>query len=258
MKSGSIVPPGYISKLNLSHGADTEHDIVVSAGFCKDDTDIMDMYLQNNITKRFDAEWSVGDTNGGMASGEALPTSGTIHIWLIKRSDTGVVDVMANNHATTGLSPTLPSGYDYKRRIFSLRTNSSANIINGDQWGLGRNRIWMYDTYINDVTDTATGTSAKTVAISVPGGLAIKAIVNAAPRIAATNNSLGFNLTWLSNTDNAANSVYTGGFEINNNSERKHYTVPTFVITNTSSQVRYRQDLNQYFYLTTLGWEDCL
>jgi len=246
MKSGSIVPPGYISKLNLSHGTDTEHDIVVSTGFCKDDTDIMDMYLQNNITKRFDAEWSVGDTNGGMAPGEALPSAGTIHLWLIKRSDTGVVDVMANDNALSGLNPSLPANYDYKRRIFSLRTDASNNIINGDQWGTGLNRTFMYDTPILDVNNGTPGTNAVTAALSTPGVIVVRAILNA-----YCGSGLAL-LSWLSNGDvdpgNAGNPPGNIGYR----------GTQSHILTNTSSQIRYRLDANEQIYIATHGWEDAL
>lgn len=261
MKSGSIVPPGYISKLNLSHGTDTEHDIVVSTGFCKDDTDIMDMYLQNNITKRFDAEWSVGDTNGGMAPGEALPSAGTIHLWLIKRSDTGVVDVMANDNALSGLNPSLPANYDYKRRIFSLRTDASNNIINGDQWGTGVRRLWRYDTPILDYNNSNPGASAVTVALSVPGGIAVLANCNLFLIWVSTANGTRYTyLSSLANTDLAPAadaaplSTYTDPYRGSGASQ-------IGVITNTSSQIRFRQTSavnNEYVRISTIGWEDSL
>ena len=160
------------------------------------------MVLASAITKRFDAEWAVGSTEGGFASGESLPASGTIHIWLIKRSDTGVVDVMANNHATSALAPSLPADYDYKRRIFSLRTNASNNIINGDQWGTGVRRLWRYDTPILDYNNSNPGASATTVALSVPGGIAVLANCNLFLAWVSTNPSLhNAYLSSLANTD---------------------------------------------------------
>lgn len=241
-----LLTPGAIDGLALSHAADTDHDITIAAGYAKDATYVEDMVLTSATTKRFDAEWVVGSTNGGFAAGESLPASGTIHIWLIKRPDTGVVDVMGNNHATSGLTPTLPTNYNYKRRIASLRTNSSSNIIGGDQWGTGRIRTWMYDAPILDLsTADAEHTTGVTLALSVPTGIAVVALVG----------GIGGN-RWrgsaLNNTDQTLSLTGTPlAF-----TEQGAY-VP--VITNTSSQIRYRgmYDLNA-LYLVTAGFHDSL
>jgi hypothetical protein len=243
----SGLPLGYLSGLTIAHAADTEHDITVAAGEARDATDAADMVLASAITKQFDAEWAVGDAAGGFAAGESLPASGTIHIWLIKRADTGVVDVFANDHATSGLTPTLPTDYDYKRRIFSLRTDSSNNIINGDQWGTGLNRTFMYDTPQDDISDGASGTGGKTAAISVPAGIVVKAIVTSD----AGTNALTY-LSWISNTDIAAASPFANATALGGKS------LQCLVFTNTSSQIRYRVSTSTTFDLATQGWEDSL
>ena len=247
------LPLGYLTGLTIAHAADTEHDITVAVGEARDATDAADMVLASAITKRFDAEWAVGSTNGGFASGESLPASGTIHIWLIKRADTGVVDVMANDHATSGLTPSLPADYDYKRRIFSLRTDASNNIINGDQWGTGVNRTWVYDSPILDLSATPGDTNAHTIAVSTPGGLIIKAYFNVA------GSASGFlYVSSLASTDMAASGTLAplnlrGGYNVSGSG-----TGPNFVLTDTSSQIRYRNGANEATYLATLGWEDSL
>jgi hypothetical protein len=94
----------------------------------------------------------VKDRNGAFTLGEVMtngtdtadqgaanPTftvvPGTLHIWLIKRSDTSVVDVMGSVWEYSGMTPTLPAGYDYKRLIGSYIVNNTSNIVNGDWWG---------------------------------------------------------------------------------------------------------------------------
>lgn len=249
----SGLPLGYLSGLTIAHAADTEHDITVAAGEARDATDAADMVLASAITKRFDEEWAVGSTNGGFASGETLPASGTIHIWLIKRADTGVVDVFANDHATSGLTPSLPTDYDYKRRIFSLRTNSSNNIINGDQWGTGLNRTFMYDTPVLDVADTTAPTAAETIALSVPGGYVVKAIINAADNKAGSGGAVPY-FSSLNGTDvqPAANP------NASQTAPSAYYAGLVSVFTNTSSQCRVRCVAANYLYVSTLGWEDSL
>lgn len=245
----SGLPMGHLSGLGLSHAADTEHDITVAAGKARDATDAVDMALAAAITKRADAEWAVGDTNGGMAAGESLPASGTIHIWLIKRSDTGVVDVMANNHATTGLTPTLPASYDYKRRIFSLRTDSSSNIINGDQWGTGQRRTFIFDTPILDLNNVTPGdTNAHTIAISTPAGIIVKAL------LVATSASAGGLLSSLASADVAVGAMP----DVSSNNFHATGAFKVEVFTNTANQVRIRQRVNEAASVGTYGWEDSL
>ena len=241
------LPLNYLSGLTIAHAADTEHDITVAVGEARDATDAADMVLASAITKRFDAEWAVGSTNGGFAAGETLPASGTIHVWLIKRADTGVVDVMANNHATSALAPSLPAGYDYKRRIFSLRTDASNNILNGNQWGAGLNRTFMYDTPILDLSAAPGDTNAHTLAISVPSGVNMLAFLNNT----AASTTIVY-ISWLDNTDLAASSTAAPL------GSTQSFANNVMVLTNTSAQIRYRMSSNQTLYIANLGWEDAL
>lgn len=251
----SELPKDYIYGLALTHAADTEHDMTVAAGGCRDATDIEDILLAEPLTKRFDASWTVGSTNGGMAAGESLPATGTIHLWLIKRSDTNVVDVMASNHATSGLTPSLPANYDYKRRIGSRRTDASGNIINGQQWGEGKNREFIFDTPILDYSSATPGTNAITTAISVPGGIIVKALLNV--RAADNNSPYVSSLAGadLSPSYTVAPLCSTGSF---NNTSGTGSGSQVQVLTNTSSQIRHRSYSNYGIYIATLGWEDSL
>ena len=249
------LPTGYLSGLGMSHATDTDHDITIAAGKARDSIDAVDMVLSSAITKRFDATWAVGTNAGGMALGESLPTSGTIHLWLIKRSDTGVVDVMANNHATSGLSPTLPSGYDYKRLIGSYRTDASSNIINGAWWGTGLLRTFMFSAPILDVNATNSGTSAVTAALSVPSGIVVFAhIVNAG--LYSINYVSALNSTDLPPSASAAPLGNNGSIVVSSqggNSMR--------VATNTSAQIRYRvyaTGAGEAIRIATYGWDQCL
>lgn len=118
------LPQNYRSDLTLSSGADTDHDITVAAGEARDAADTEDMVLASALTKQIDAAWSVGNDQGGLDTGTVAADT-TYYVWLIKRTDTGVVDAL---FSTSGTSPTLPTNYDKKRQIGRLVTDSSANI----------------------------------------------------------------------------------------------------------------------------------
>lgn len=159
-------PGGHLFGLKMSNAADADHDVTVAAGEATDDTEAVVIKLTASITKQFDATWAVGTAAGGMAAGESLPTSGTVNVWLIFRDDTGVVDVMANNHATSGLTPTLPTNYTHKRYIGAWRTDSSANILPGTWTG----DEFIFTTPVLDVSSVAGTATATAVALSVPPG----------------------------------------------------------------------------------------
>lgn len=137
-RAGSAVPaliPGYLWGLTLSNnGVDATNDIDIAAGAAIDSTNAQHMRLASGLTKQLDAAWAVG-TNAGMRDTGAI-SDATWHLFLIKRSDTGVVDVLASLSPT---APTMPSGYDYKRRIGAIVRSSAAVlgfVQNGDhfQW----------------------------------------------------------------------------------------------------------------------------
>ena len=161
----------HLDGLEVSNNAsDADHDLDVAAGECRDGSDAVNMALTAGLTKRMDVEFVEGTNAGGFATGETLPTSGTIHIWVIAKVD-GTTDVFANDHGTSGLTPTLPTGFVYKRFIGSWRTDASANIIPGVWDG----DLFIYTSSIVDVDVTNSGTTAVSRSLSVPHGYAVLA-----------------------------------------------------------------------------------
>lgn len=237
----ALVLPGYLYGLTLSNAADTEHDITVATGRAVDGTGVRLMVLASAITKQSDATFAEGTNQGGMVSGESLPTSGTIHWWLISKAD-GTIDVCCNNNASSGLNPTLPTGFVSKRRIASCRTNSSANIINFTQ----RGDVFTYSTEVADVIGGTGSAGGALLAISVPTGIAVLATVIC--------NLAGANVGLLTspdspNIDPASNQIMniwsvtgvTRGMQV-------------MLMTNTSSQIRER--LAGTYNLDTIGYID--
>lgn len=119
----------YIGGLGLANDTDTEHDILIYTGECRDSTDVDDLVLSSVLTKQIDASWAVGDDQGGLDGTESsagTPDASTCYyVWLIKRSDTGVVDALYSESAT---APIMPANYYRKRLIGFVVTNASANI----------------------------------------------------------------------------------------------------------------------------------
>src|SRR3989344_2202809 len=120
-----IFPRGHLWGLTMSNAADTVNDITVAAGEAADENGAGDMVLGSAITKQLDAGWAVGTGAGGINTGsEAISTWYEVH--LIKRVDTGVVDVM---FTTTANRATLPTNYTLQRRIGWIRNNATPTIL---------------------------------------------------------------------------------------------------------------------------------
>lgn len=143
--------PGLINGLTISNnGSDATNDIDIAAGYARDSTNTVNMILAAAITKRLDAAWAVGTNQGGLDTG--LIANTTYHVWLIKRSDTGVVDVLFSASAT---APTMPANYDSKRRLLGIIVRSGGSILGFSQLG----DMFFWDDPVLDV-DTTIGTSS--------------------------------------------------------------------------------------------------
>jgi hypothetical protein len=175
---------GLLYGLTLSNNvSDTTNDIDIAAGIAIDATNAKFMKLASGLTKRLDAAWAVGTNQGGLDTGAIANT--TYHMWLIMRSDTGVVDVLFSASAT---SPTMPASYDYKRRIGSI-VRSGGAIAAFVQTG---------DTFIwNNAAPTAdydsSGNRAKAnLTLNVPSGIRVAAILNPSLTSDATDATMTF------------------------------------------------------------------
>lgn len=243
---------GQLFGLTLSNNAtDATNDIDIAAGeTASSETNPVLMVLASALTKRLDATWAVGSGNGGLDTGSIANT--TYHVWLIQRSDTGVVDALFSTSAT---SPTMPTNFDRKRRIGSIRRVAAAIMPfyqNGDYFYLQTPSI--------DVAANNPGTSAVLRTLSIPLGIVTKAIVGVSP-----NNGAAAVLfrTYIS-SPNVLDAVVTA---TNNNVEPAATTTSrstdTFAMlevdSNTSAQIRSRHnssDANCFINITTYGWID--
>ena len=155
---------GTIGGLTTSNGTDSEHDIDIAVGFARDYTDTVTMELSSVLTKQIDSTWSVGDDAGGLDTGAVAASTG-YGVYLIRRSDTGVVDALfSTDMSSAGSSVTMPTNYDQKRLIGWVRTDSSSNILgfvqSGDSFMLTGDIVQELsdNTITNDTFETATVT----------------------------------------------------------------------------------------------------
>jgi hypothetical protein len=155
---GVISARGYIDGLTLSYASTTS--ISVAVGAAMDSTSEQSIELTAPITKTT-AVWAVGTDAGGLDTG-TIAASTWYHVFLITRSDTDVVDVLFSLSPT---APTLPTDYDFFRRIGSCKTNATSEFRGFFQVG----DFFTWQTQIEDGSFTAA--SPVTVTLSTPSGV---------------------------------------------------------------------------------------
>jgi len=235
-------PKGHIYGLTLSNNAsDMTNDIDIAAGEAASDDGFM-IRLPSSITKRLDAAWLVGSGNGGLDAGSIA--DGTYHVWVIQRSDTGVVDVL---FSTSASAPTMPASYDRKRRIGSILRKSGAILAfsqRGDEF------LWAGGP-IADAASVAISSTASLHALTVPTGIKVDALFVAA----GYNGSLANRLILISSPDQADVAPGATG-QIGISAAGAWAPSALRIRTNTSGQVRARGDTTLALSIGTHGFID--
>lgn len=248
----------HISGLLVTNDSgDAAHDVGVSVGSAAADDQSEMLILASALIKQLDATWAVGTNAGGMLSGDSLPTSGTVNVWLIRRSDTGVVDVVANDHANEGLSPTLPTDYDQKRRIGRLTTDGSDNIIAVTPIEIGGGAVYnLIDTPTLDIDLDNTLTTARRLdAVAVPVGIKHRARIRMRIYDAASNVVL---LVTSPDEADAAPSSTATPLATAFSTTGKQAVMELEIYVDTSAQIAARANIATVdsYRVVTLGWTD--
>ncbi len=161
---GTGLPTGFIQGLQLSNGTDATNDIDITVGKARNLADTADMVLAGAITKQLDANWAVGSAAGGRDTGSIA--NGMWAVWLIKRTDTSVVDVL---FSTSFTAPTMPTNYDQKRLIGAIKRENGyicPFVQSGDSFEYFPTTL--ADHYDRNSTNSDAINSWITVAVSAP------------------------------------------------------------------------------------------
>lgn len=242
-----------ISGLTLANNdTDAANDIDIAAGTATV-TDGASWYVvtTTGLTKRLDASWAVGTNAGGLDTG-AEANSTWYHVWLIQRSDTGVVDALFSTSAT---APTMPTNYDRKRRIGAVRNDGSGNILPFTQL----RDAFLWNTRTKDVSAADPGTSAVLRTLTVPGGIKVDATV---AHTIVDNSYAGATYVLLSSPDatDTTPGIEENSLVVNGTGLSTFAAVATLTLrTNTSSQIRSRlsaSDADRTLRIQTIGWID--
>lgn len=253
------LPRAYLAGAQTSLSGGTPSTVIaITAGDAQDAGNAGAIRLAAAITKNINATWLVGSGNGGLATALTLTASTTYHLYLIKRTDTGVVDAYFD---TSTSAANIPSPYTLFRRISSHRTDANKLLFpytqNGDYFRLERAAF--------DQTQTNPGTNAGTVTFtSIPTGFNMFAMFNAVVENAGAAGLTTCYFSDLAVADQAPSLDATAPLGSQEPAESvagasRYSTAQQMIRTDTASRIRFRfgfSDANVSLHIATLGWWD--
>lgn len=234
----------YIAGLMLST-AGASASFSANPGSATDSTNVVLMTLAGAINKTT-AAWAVGTGNGSLDTGSIANTT-WYHVFLIRRPDTGVVDVLTSLSPT---APTLPANYTTFRRIGSMKTDGSVHWVvfsqNGNEFLLG--------AAVLDVNTTATSVAALLTLASVPSGVKVNALIDAVSSGGAGGGTVIFTYINAPDQQSPAASVTTATNIMQSGTNAGPAALS--VRTNTSGQIRAIASASSTLTVLTNGWID--
>ncbi len=262
------VPPGSLSVVRgYIDGCVLAQDItnpltvlVVGSGTCANSTTTF-MFTFTQMGKDITATWAAGSGNGGLFPTLTLAANTWYHVFIIRKSSDGSLDAGFDTDVTASH---IPPGYSEFRRLGSVLTDGSKNILPFHQYG---DEFW-WDTSVYDfgivgsgakVSGVNPGTSAVSIALTVPPNVKVRAVFHGYYYNSTPGNTQEWYASSLDSVDLAVNfstCIESAPF-MPSNSESHGGTMQVW--TNTSSQIRGRaaaSGANYSLNIRTLGWYD--
>ncbi len=197
--------------------------------------------------KSLNSNWTPGSNVGGLDTGTVAADT-TYHCFAIANPATGGAEGLLSASLT---SPTLPSGYTKKRRVGSVITDGSANVIQFNRVG----NYFNYNTPILDIDQSFT-TTRNINQLTVPDGLEVLVSANL---YRATERS--FYICSPSAANLAPSTTTSPLFSIGNivgaSTDNEMGSSTFTVLTNTSRQIAIRASgASSDLRFATLGYAD--
>ena len=240
-QAAAAAPRSYLAGLTLSTaGSSANFGIAVGVATSDDATTSINLPISSAKTT---GAWAVGSGSGSLDTG-SIANNTWYHVFLIERTDTGVVDVLISQSLT---SPTLPASYTKKRRIGSMKTDGSAHWVSFVQ--LGDDFLWSVAT---QDFNGAFGTAASLVTLNVPTGVQVEAKIQGL-YVSGTLASLFL----ITSPDQADTAPSLTDFSLIVPLANQNSSFDLRVRTNTSAQIRGRANVAaSTFWCNTYGWID--
>jgi hypothetical protein len=134
-------PRWYLERLNITWESDTT--LTIMPGSCRDEDDNVDITLDVVITNDNGAVGANGIDVG-------VPANSTwYYVWLIR--DISGANPVASLVSLSATAPTMPAGYDVRRRIGSVRVDANGDYLKFFQSGFGFQKFYQWDAESSDV-----------------------------------------------------------------------------------------------------------
>lgn len=247
------LPTGYIDGMVMSNAADTDHDITIAIGACRNvqtsNSDDHNMRLAASITKRIDAPWAVGDAAGGLDGG-SVGANTWYHDFIIHDPTNGITDAIFSSNSS---APTLPTNYTKYRRIGAVLTDSSNNILPFLQ--TQDDFFWADPTDHQGINAGSTSASAANATFDTPLGVKTRAHLYANVDTNAAGTVVYFydpDIGSIATNPGLGNGVGSigGGAGVGDAGQ-------VDVWTNTASQVGWiSDDAGRLIDVSVIGWTD--
>jgi hypothetical protein len=230
----------YLSGLTLSTTGPSAN-FSVAPGVAADNNNAAMMALNAAITKTTSA-WAVGP--GGALDTGAILGSNFYHVFLIRRPDTGVVDILISVSST---APTLPANYTQFRRIGAMKTN-----VAGTQWipftQIGDDFLWQ--TPVCDINGVSAVGGAGFSLPSVPPAIPVKIDCTLSYSSPAAGSVL-----YVDHLSGATSPGVTAGYSLANPVAGQAVSTRAFIWTNNQS-MHLQNNSTGNCYVTVFGYID--
>jgi len=126
------LPRGYIDGLVLSNDpVNPNTGLYIAPGQASDSTNTKALALSAAILKYANVAWTAGNGAGGLFAG-AIAANTWYHVFIIERDSDGVIDAGFDTDINAA---NRPAGYTRYRRVGSISTDGSSNIVKFIQLG---------------------------------------------------------------------------------------------------------------------------
>ena len=242
--------------LTYDNGTDAVNDFNINTGGAMDATGAYWMTLSTALGKQSDVAWAVGGTPGAPAGGLDTGAVGNndYYIWLIARSDTGVVDAL---YSLSSTAPTMPlSGvYDFKRLIGWFKRVGGTVVAFHTYETCGGGLDFKWDSPTVDVSLSNTLTTARRLdAVKVPLTFSVTAYL----RILMDDAAIHIEIVQCPDEVDLAPSSIAAPFYTHAGAAGEQTYASLWIRTNSSGQIAARSTVTTNAYsVLTVGfiWE---
>ena len=227
-----------------NNSTDADHDIDFSVGSILSSDGVEVIALGSALTKQIDATWAQGNDAGGLFSG-AVAADTTYHLFLIVSDSDGTVDAGFDTDLNCA---NIPAGYTRFRRVASLYTDGSANLVRFVQTG----HRFELAAIQNDFNTGSPSTTGALVTMLAPTGLELLLKISVE---LINSSSTG---VWLRSPAADNDAVTNANRLAFVSASGQSSNVVVDVQCNSAAQLRYRSDVGSVttLRLRTLAWID--